>query len=340
MSASTHVASDFFTFDVAVAPSLEVVQGLIREKQIGAFAGPFGIGKSPSQTDLAVHVAHGIPWCGRDVSQRPVIQIDFETPQETYIANVQQISKRLGVPIPEVPRQISPFLYHGDMRQSSTQALHAAVNAELNNARFKFLESLLTEKPNAFLFLDPIELFFHFDTSEKKEILRVYSGLRSLLTKYPHATILNSFNLRKEDRHARRCQLLVDPRTWLEEVCGSLDLMNRCDVRLGMDTYDEECRVINGIRRGEEMVPLVIRPVEVGPEVYAGFELAPARLESIFTKSQIDHWYKLSWPFRFEDVADKLVPRSSLSRLLKRASLAGLARERDGLWRSAGGTHT
>src|SRR3974377_1042888 len=60
-------------FDGDDTPRPEIVEGLIREGQLVAFAGPYGMGKSPILTDLTVHIIQGKAWCGRNVSQRPVI---------------------------------------------------------------------------------------------------------------------------------------------------------------------------------------------------------------------------------------------------------------------------
>jgi hypothetical protein len=83
--------------------------------------------------------------------------------------------------------------------------------------------------------------------------------------------------MRKKDRRSQSSpSLLSDPRDWLEDVCGTLDIMNRSDVRLGMDSYDDEVRVINGVRRSEDMHPLLIRTVGHPPDGLAGFETLPA----------------------------------------------------------------
>ena len=84
--------------------------------------------------------------------------------------------------------------------------------------------------------------------------------------------MMMTFNLRKRDRKNAKANLLSDPRGWLEEVCGSLDLLNRSDVRLGIDCQEDDVRVINGIVRGREMHPLLIRPVTGSNDELAGFE--------------------------------------------------------------------
>jgi len=71
------------------------------------------------------------------------------------------------------------------------------------------------------------------------------------------------FNTRKRNQKVGRPRLLNDPHGWLQEICGSLNLMNRCDLRLGMDYLDhnQEIKVINGVWRGEDMPALLVRSV-------------------------------------------------------------------------------
>lgn len=72
----------------------------------------------------------------------------------------------------------------------------------------------------------------------------------------------------------------------------------------------------------------------------AGFELCPpntASVEAVFTPGQAEYWKKLPSCFRFDDVADKLVPRATLGRLLKRAKSVGwIEQEGDGTWQKLG----
>ena len=155
----------------------------------------------------------------------------------------------------------------------------------------------------------------------------MYGSLRRLLSKYPKAAMLLTFNLRKKDKRAQYVStLLTDPRGWLEEVSGTLDILNRSDVRLGMDMQSEDIRVINGIRRGEDMDPVLIRPVGESSEKLAGFErVQPEGLDftAALTAGQSKYWEQLPTEFRFEDIADKIVPRASLSRLIKRVVSLG-----------------
>jgi hypothetical protein len=317
-------------------PRAEIVEGLVREGQLVAFAGPYGVGKSPFLTALTLHVIQGIPFVGRQVNQRPVVLFDFETPGATYRRNMKNLAARLGVPVPEVPDELDVYLEHDDGHAPATKALLHAVSGWDQGPRGELLGNALRQKPNALVLIDPVELLFRVNTGKKTELLRLYEALRLLLAKYPHAAICMTFNLRKRDKKNDKDDLLLGPRGWLEEVCGTLDILNRSDVRLGMDFYSEDARVINGIRRGEEIHPLIVRPVEIAPGEFAGFEqyssdAATAML--VFTDKQRQYWDKLPREFRFDDVADSMVPRATLDRLLKRAKSVGLVEQKDGIWR-------
>ena len=109
-----------------------------------------------------------------------------------------------------------------------------------------------------------------------------------------------------------------------------MDLLNRSDVRLGIDEYADDLRVINGIVRGREMPPLLIKPFRNEEDQVAGFEQVRPDQIAVMTglsKGQRTHWDRLPAEFMFEDVADCVVPRSSLSRLINRMRGFGALRQ-------------
>jgi AAA domain-containing protein len=316
-------------------PRAEIVSGLLREGQIVALAGPFGVAKTPVIADLSVHVLNGIPWCGHEVRRRPVIALDFETDGPSYRKRLQDISKYLGVAHPRVPQDLEVYLEHDSADEPATSKLLKALGSKVEH-RVALLEEALQRKPDALLIIDPVELYFRFDTTKKMHVLSIYGILRQLLCKYPKAAIILTFNLRKRDRRSSGApDLLRDPRGWLEEICGSLDLLNRSDGRWGLDIHQEDVRVLNGIRRGEEMEPTLIRPITDSNGNLAGFERCPADTltsKFAFTPGQLAHWQALPSTFRFEAAANTIVPRSTLSRILRRAKSLGLVSEADGVW--------
>ncbi len=323
-------------FDRNTEQRPEIIEGLFREGQLAVLGGPFGVGKSPLIADLTIHLLNGIPWCGRGVQKRPVIVFDFENSVSIYQRNLKNICSPLNIDLPKVPDELEVYLEQDSPDQPATKKLLEVVKEKSPVKKLGFIRETLKGKPNALVIIDPLEMLFRIDTLKKTSVLGLYTDMRFLLSEFSEAFILMTFNLRKRDRRGGRANLLRDPRGWLEEVCGSLDIMNRSDVRLGMDFLDEgeHIRVINGIRRGEEMSPLLIHPIG-DPGSLAGFQLCPPdelNLMLGFTNDQRKYWKQLPQKFRFEDVADKVVPRASLSRLNNRAKSMGMMEKQDGYW--------
>ena len=337
LSINTIDSSELTFFERNTQQRKEIIEGLLREQQLLAFAGPYGVGKSPCLADIVMHVIHGIPWCGRKIERRPVVHFDLETPGPEYKSNLRSLASRLGVPMPRVREELLVYLEHDDAKEPTTAALLTAIAGPGLEAGLALIEKALQEKPNGLVIIDPLELLFRIDTGKKKDVLLLYGKLRRLLAFYPASAMLITFNLRKRDKKVGSPDLLTDPRSWLEEVCGTLDILNRSDVRVGIDLRGEDVRVINGIRRGEEMHPSLIRPV-IHDDRLAGFELCPPDSMAIkfaLTPKQLEYWNKLPPKFRFEEVADKLVPRGTLSRLIARSKSLGCIVQDGGVWQKA-----
>jgi len=321
-------------FERNIEPREEIMEGLFREGQLIVVAGRFGVGKSPLVSDLIMHTLSGREWCGREVRQRPVISFDFENSGPSYKQNILKLCKRLETPHPDVPSKLEVYLEQDSAEESSTKDL-LEVLKESTEKKLAFIRDALKRKPNALVIIDPLEMLFRIDTLKKSDVLGLYTQMRFLLSNFHQASILMTFNLRKRDRRGAVPDLMSNPRDWLEEVCGSLDILNRSDVRLGMDFYNDDIRVINGIRRGEEMEPILVKPVGDSPDELAGFELSPANevdLISALTATQQSHWEKLPDKFSFEEIADNSVPRASLHRLIKRAKSLGILQGQEGAW--------
>jgi hypothetical protein len=315
-------------FDRNIEERPEIVGGLIREGDIAALAGNFGMGKSPLLADLAVHLIHGLGWCGRKAAKRPVVMLDFESSETDFRITIRRIASHLGLSIPLVPHELMPFLQNA-RNEPETELLLKAMGQPGNESKLKLIESALRTLPDAIVFADPLAMYFPINWNKSNEIVNVYQGLRLILRQYPRAAIVATFNLRKQDRKGGRADLLTDPRGWLEEVSGSLDILNRCDVRLGIDVHNEDVRVINGIVRGREMHPLFIHSVRDRSGELAGFEqVTPdhADLRAALTVKQFTHWCNLPNEFRFEQAADTTVPRASLSRLIEKVEQLGALR--------------
>jgi hypothetical protein len=253
---------------------------------------------------------------------------DFESSGPKYKQDVQNTARRLEVSAPTVPAELEVYLEHDDSLAPATAKLLSVVQSKDLEVRFDLLEEALERKPNALTIIDPLEMLFRIDTGKKANILWLYSQLRVLLARYPQAALLFTFNMRKQDRKGGQGlpDLLRNPRAFLEEVCGSLDILNRSDVRLGMNLYGtDDARVINGIRRSEDFHPLIVHPVGDTGNL-SGFELVTPTnsiLTSAFKGKQLGYWTKLPPEFSWEEVTDKIVPQTTLSRLIRCAKSIG-----------------
>ena len=315
--------ASYFEEEIPLRP--EIISGIFRESQIVTLAGPFNVGKSPLLADIAAHVSRGMPWCGRKVVQRPVIHFDFESSDPSFRHTYRNICQGN---IPKVPEEVEPYVLNGNPNDPRT-----AVLLEINTSAqmHSLLESILKRKPNALFIFDPVELAYPIDVLKKGMVLALYKAFRKMFSRFHQSATLSTHNLRKMDRKADLPDLARDPHGWLEEIAGSLDIVNRSDVRIGMARYSEGITVLNGARRNEDMHPLLLAPIDDNPDELAGFRPITSQsndLARIFTPEQFSHWSKLPEKFKFADFANNGIPKSSLSRLVSRSiSLGVLARD-------------
>jgi hypothetical protein len=334
----SHHASDFFAH--RREPSPEIIEGIARAQQIAAIGGAYGVGKSPWLQELLVCRVYGLPWCGRTVLQGPAALLDFENPAWTIRRNIECVCERRGVSLPGVPEglEIVPEI-DDPARNPATAELLLALKSGKIDDKLAILEDILGRQPNSLIVIDPPEMLFPINTRERVSVQWLYSQYRFLLSKYPGALFMNTFNLRKIDKRFKRSNLFADPRGWLEEISGSLDLLNRSDVRLGMDFHEpEDVRVVNGIRRGEDLHPMLIRPVHLDddPDKAAGCELVRADELEVFgaLKGKLNqYWCTLPIEFTFEE-ATRRMGKSNFDRLKKRTtSLGALEQVTRGVYR-------
>lgn len=310
-------------FEENVPRRPEIVSGLFREGQIITFAGAFNVGKTPLLADLAVHIATGESWCGHAVARRPVIHFDFESSDPDFRRTYRNIAGHLGVTV-RVPEDVQPFLISGDAANSRTKRL---LGITTGPKMFDLLRELLKATPTALILFDPIEMAFPLDVMHKPTLLRLYRTFRELLAEYPHSAVLNTHNLRKDARQGRQMpDLMLEPHAWLQEISGNMDLINRSDVRMGVNRYNDNVIVVNGARRGEEMHPMLLSPIDDNPDELAGFKsiiTAKQDISKMLSKAQFEYWNKLADRFQFSDYANNGIPKSSLSRLLNRCTSLG-----------------
>lgn len=309
-----------------------VVDRILDEGQIAIVTGYYNVGKSPLVLHLAFAVQNGLPWLGREVQQRDVVLLDLETPSGLYHAQLARLQARF--PEATAVPKADLFMGHRDPDQPIDWV------GRKWRRLLSFLKNVLKQCTDPLIVIDPFEAFFRFHRGRSMQVISLLTGLRDLLAQHPQASILVVMNLsRRRRRHPP--SLLTAPLAWLEGNAGTLDLLIRADVRLGFDFHDDpSLRVLNGVRRGEDgFQPILLRSVS-SPSGPCGFEeitLSDESLELQLTPCQREYWRRLPQEFKFEPIVKQgIVPRVSLSRLMKAARSMGLLVSEGGVHRKRG----
>jgi hypothetical protein len=319
-------------FERTIMERNEIVESLLYEGQLAALVGDYGLGKSPLCQDLAIHIAAGRNWCGREVRRRPIVYVDLENPNDVLKNNLVRLCNRLGIPYPPA-EEFDAYLMHDSIEAGNTYLLLAALRRPPEE-RISFLHECLERRPEAVLVLDPWEVFFSINKNYGDKVLAVNYQLRDLLSKFPAAAVMMLFNIRKKDQRMEDPDLLGNPRGFLQEISGSNELLNRADVRLGFDFHprDREVRVIGGVLRGVgELHPILVRSIGEPPDQLSGYEQVPpesADLAAVLTVQQLDYWHKL-WNgtgevFTWQEARALGIPKSTLWKIMERGKSFGL----------------
>lgn len=296
----------------------EVVPGILREGQLAILAGRCNVGKTPLLMDLWVRMIHGIDWLTGPIPKRPVILVDYESEYPRYKKDVQLICNRFGVPVPKSPGDVECYMERWNLKRFPATARLLEVGAMSTKGKLAFLGSILERKPNALLILDPIQRLFTVDTKRSDQVVSLYGGFRHMLSDYPKAAVLSTLNLRKLDKRTTCTKLIEHPDEWMEEVSGTADIINRCDVRLGMEADEdmgEGAKVVNGFRRSDGPIgKLLIESVGDDPKHLAGYRLRQVDslgLSRGLTEKQQIYWSMLPLSFTFDEALKLGVPRVS-----------------------------
>ena len=243
----------------------EIIKGLFREGQIVTLSGSLNVGKTPIIKDWAVAIASGRPWCGLPTFQRPVVILDFESDDCQFEENLSLIVRREK--LWQTPLPIYPLLMQGGVDDPGTEVVERLLTLKKPEERFDWIADLLRRYPNCLFIVDPVQMVFNFDKNKSEQVITLYSRFRKFKKEFPTTTFLFVFNLRKRDPSVPTPPLLTEPDRWLLDVAGSVDLNARGDTRLGLDFLDAKERaqiVLNGLRRGERMEPLVLESCIIG----------------------------------------------------------------------------
>ncbi len=292
--------------------------------------------------DRVLHISAGMKWCGLPTTKRHVIIIDFESDGGDYFTDWPRMSKRMGISPYQQNVDHYLFNYNGGevdpdgAKKTKDLISICAQNPESHTSRFKWLSDKLKVNPDSLIIIDPLDTLFPMEKNKGLKVGQLLSRFRGLSHSFPKAAYILVFNLRKSKDHQKMPDLFRNPRSWLQETSGSLDIQNRSDLRLGLDEWEarEGLLVLNGLRRGKKIEPTVLEATwfpgdEPPKEVETGFQivdLGAQDIENIFTPAMLEAWEKVGDDFTMEELL-QAGSKGTMYRLVERAGAFGLLNE-------------
>jgi archaellum biogenesis ATPase FlaH len=194
-----------------------LIGGLIPRRTISIVAGDSGVGKSPLLYQAAICVAAGVPFLGRPVTQGPVLYLDFEN----GLGDVDEMVSRL-----------SRYLH-------LTDAPETLLTWNYNNAPPRWSSSHLPEmirdvRP-VWVIIDSFSAFAPECEEKASSVTQVFQEFRKSISQCD-TSITVVHHLRKPSSKPQEAPppLEENSRQWFLQVRGSGNLINACDVRIGI----------------------------------------------------------------------------------------------------------
>jgi len=198
-----------------VAATEYFIDGLLPAQSLSLVIGDSGLGKSPLLYQAATAVAAGIPFLSRPTRQGRVLYLDCENGIAQVDGIVVQVSKCLEIDAP------------GDLRLWN-----------LNDSDERpALEALIKEAEPAWVIVDPLKAFYPDIENKSENVTRAYQELRRLMQAH-NCSITGIHHIRKPSDDPDRSRPPLDGpnfREWFLQARGARELINGCDVRLGVD---------------------------------------------------------------------------------------------------------
>lgn len=199
---------------VAAGPEPYVVDGLLFERAQNLFVGDSTLGKTPLLASMAIAVAAGIPWMGRDTRQGPVLFLDGESTADNMSTMLDALARFAG--LTEVPENLYLFGMNYDDRDERGKLVDT-------------VKAAIAEVQPLLIIADPLRVFWHAAETKSDEAARMYAWQRSL-----GGTWVTMHHRRKPDA-AHPISLEESPREWLLEASGTRTLINQSHTRIGID---------------------------------------------------------------------------------------------------------
>ena len=234
----------------------EVIPGLLSEAQIGVLVGAPEVGKTRLMAHLTVSLVRGLTWLGHQLEARPVAYFNLFC-EPHFEENLVTIAAHRSVTPPQIPQEVEEHVL-------KLEGSAAKRRAFLLDA----VQGVLGRKPNALVVVDSIDGGWQ---GAKLEDLYI-EVRRQLSQDNRQAAALFLYDTRPT-KGARQFDLAKAPHDWLDAQVPSSYVLNRPDLRLGMDRRGQHVRVLGGFKREVgEVDPIWLRSVESDPGEWAGFK--------------------------------------------------------------------
>lgn len=199
-----------------------IIEGLIPDRSLTLLVGDSGLGKSALVYQIAVCVAEGIPFLGKQVKQGKVLVLDFENGLGQVDEILDSLYKHLG--LSEPPKDL--ILWNiNDTTSKYGQAGHTA------------LDMVREIKPDL-VTIDSLTGLFP-DIEERNPLaIKALQELRKLIREGGTSSLSVHHIKKPSDKPEYRPAALegcTNLREWFLQARGASALINATDVRLGVD---------------------------------------------------------------------------------------------------------
>jgi hypothetical protein len=274
-----------------------LIGGLIPRRTISIVAGDSGMGKSPLLYQAALCVAAGVSFLGRPVSQGRVLYLDFENGLGDVNVLVSQLSRHLG--LTETPENLLTWNYNdAPPRWDASQ-----------------LSEMIRDVRPVWVLIDSLSGFAPECEEKASNVTHVFQNFRKSMRECETAiTVVHHLKKPSVKPQEAPPPLEENPRQWFLQVRGSGNLINGCDVRIGVATsvkrkHGEDldgrshdvALVIGGYGRvrGKIATTFVARAQDEDDEPLGYDKLAGVSL--LFNLEQEDAYRNLPDVFKFKD---------------------------------------
>ena len=210
----------------------DIVEKFLSSKNIDAFIGDSGLGKTPLAAQLGLCIASGIPFLGMSLQKAAVLYIDYENGRRPYKNLLDRLARFLELPdVPDTFRYMQGGAKH-----------HILYAIRQLRAEFPALPIVVI--------IDTMRGYDSKMESKNESASDEITNLREILAKPLNVSFLLIHHIRKSsDDPAFSAPLFdTDIMKWLERASGARALINQSNFRIGFDQHNvgEAERVIKG----------------------------------------------------------------------------------------------